>query len=241
MTTKILWIALGLVVLVAGLIGLKVWLGSKTTILPTTQITSFNDSVFVASPSASTDDRVKNLEYALGNLISQIKTTANPISKSTSTDLETRLKTLELSVTDLQGRVKILEGKTTTTTTTATTKSDSLIPLGWTGTTTSTDWTNISSQLISIDPGSYPGYLSMKFEVNLKTSSSGGRAYARLFNQDDNSAVTLSETSSDQTTSSWVSSGGFTLPTNRKSYYLQVKSTANNVASVQNAQIRVSY
>lgn len=251
-TTKVLLGILGFVLLITLLIGYRVIFSTKTS-NSQSSLTSTNTNLsaqskslpdFSATPSASTDERIKNLEYALGNLVTQVKSGSVSLgsqnSTSTSTSTENRLKAIEVAIVDLQTRIKALESNKVTTATTST-KSDSFIPLNWTGTTTSSDWTNITSQVISINPADYSGYKSMKFEVQIKLDGSGGKGYARLFNQDDNTAITLSEASADQSTPTWVSSGAFTLPSSRKSYYLQVKSTSNYQTIVQNAQIRVSY
>ena len=251
-TTKILIGTLVFILLVCGIIAYKVFFPSNKTTLPepvnnlsinSSSTTTPSTTGFVASPSASVSDRLKNLEYAVGNLVSDVKSGSTGLGSASNTassvSLENRIKILETSVLDIQTRIKALEAAKTTSTTTST--SDSFIPLNWSGATTSTDWNSITSQVISINPADYPGYKSMKFEVQLKLSGTGGRGYARLFNQDDNTAVTLSEASSGEAVSTWVSSGSFTLPNIRKSYYLQIKSTNTYETQVQNAQIRVSY
>jgi hypothetical protein len=246
-TTKVLLASLSMLILVSGIVAYKVFFPSKSSnpSLTESSLNSITSSGFVASPSATVDERLKNLEYAVGNLVTDIKSTGTGLgttkTTTTTTALETRVKTLETSLLDIQARLKTLEANKTTTTTSSSSKSDSFIPLNWTGTTTSTDWTSITSQVISVNPADYSGYTAMKFEVQMKLDSTGGRGYARLFNQDDNSVITLSEASTDQSTTTWTSSGSFTLPSARKSYYLQIKSTTNYQTSVENAQLRVIY
>lgn len=238
-------------ILIGSLVGILVIggvIGSRMLMKPGDPKESASPQAVPSSTDSSSviEERIRNLEISLAEVINVLKTTTGKtINTPTQVNtLETRVKSLETSVTDLQTRVKALESGTkvtsTTTTTSSSTKAPDYIRLSWNNSTTSTDWGSVGSTEISIAGSDYPGYTNMRFEVSLKTSGSG-RAYARLFNKDDNSAITGSEVSTDATTSTWVYSGNFTLPSNRKTYYLQMKSTNGVGAQASDAQVRVSY
>ena len=241
--TKVLIGVLVGIVLVGGVVGSRLFLqpsSSKEKVSP--GITAIQE-VPATVGSSVVEERVRNLETSLAEVVSILKTTTGKtISTTTSSSLDSRVKTLETSVADLQSRVKVLEsGSKATTSNATTTKSPDYIRLGMTGSTTATDWTSVGSTEASVSGGDYSGYTSMRFEVSLKTSNSSGRAYVRLFNKDDNSPVTASEVSTDVTSNTWSYSGTFTLPATRKTYYLQMKSQSGVGAQVSDAQIRVNY
>lgn len=157
---------------------------------------------------------------------------------------ETRITTLETKLQVLQKRIEQLEGKTgtTTTTTQTSTKSPSyLLALGSSGGVTTQDWSSLSSLSVSLDPGDYPGYKNFQLEVELQQFQGNGTAYARLYNNTDKLAVFGSETSTSSFNYTWVSSQTFSLPSSKKTYILQLKTTTGYTASANNFRIRVNY
>ena len=241
-TNKIIIISVGSVILIALMIGIRVYIQSRAT----PSVASNSQAVTpieVASTTPSTlEDRVRELEFSLADIITQLKSVApNLKTSSTSKDLDNRVKTLEVSITDLQNRVKILESGKTTSTTTSSSKSSIQIPLNWSGSTTGVDWGGVGSGEIVINSADYPGATNFQFQVNIKTNTSGGRAYARIFNKDDNSSIGSSELSSDSTGYIFVTSGTFSMPNSRKTYYLQMKSSTDHEATVQSAWVKVNY
>lgn len=163
-------------------------------------------------------------------------------SAKTPTDLESRLKIVETGVSELKIRVSSLEKITPAPQApqVLTPRVPVYIPLGSGGSLSDQNWTSLNSFQISLDPASYPGYSSMKLEVNMRLNQPGGQVYARLYNITSNTAIP-SEVSTDSTTSSVVTSGGFTLATGQKTYVLQGKSSAGTVAFIDYARIKVNF
>lgn len=191
-------------------------------------------------------DRVGQLEVAVVDLIKQGRDLKSGGSSSATWSSE--IKALQTSVTDLQTQVKALKNSQTTTSTAATNASSQVstskapvyIPLGWTGSSKATDWTTISGQEIAFDPAEYVGYTSIQFEINMRIFQNG-KAFARLLNKDDGTAVLSSEVSTTATDYTWLVSSGFQLPGSKKTYRLQVKSLTGYSTDVQNARLKVFF
>lgn len=242
--TKFLVGGLCLLIIGSGLFFWRLSQGSNKSPGPLELPISTDGLISTQSANLSEAERVRNLELAVAGIVAQIKSSSTTPSSSTPVTAESRLKLLETTVADLQARVKTLEitkNITVTPTTTTTSKPSTYIPLGWSGTTTSSDWTSITSSEMSFNPNDFSGITSINFGATIKTSSSGGRAYVRIYNQTDNSVVSTSETSTDATVYTGALSGKFNLPSGRKTYYLQIKSTDNYQALVQDAWISVNY
>lgn len=166
----------------------------------------------------------------------------SPTSSPTQTDspLDERLKDVEASVKDLKVRISSLEKASYTTPSTSTAKAPVYIPLGSNGEVADTNWTNLNSFQASIDPAQYSGYTSMQLQVTMRLNQPGGTAYARLYNS-SNSSATSSEPSTTQTSSTLVTSSGFTLPGGAKTYILQAKSSDGSQLFIDNATIKVNF
>jgi len=229
------FVAVGVIAL--GLIGWRLTVGTSKEVIKT---------------QVSTDEeRIKELEFTVTDLISQFK--GLPVSSQeglTTSDLDSRLKRIEDSLNDLKARIVILESKeptTAQTTSTATSVSSSTvsrapayIPLGWSGSSAGTDWTSIIGQEFIIDTGDYAGYTSMQFEVNMRIFQNG-QAFARLEVKDMGTSILASEVSTVATDYTWVSSAGFTLQSGKKTYRLQLKSLTGYSTDVINARIKVNF
>lgn len=238
---------LPIIVLVILFLGALIYLRFFKPVSPVTSVGKITTSS-IANPlelrpvpaSAPVEDRVKVLEEALTVALKKL-------GSFDSADTESRLKSLEKTVTDLQVQVgQLQQGGSQTTTLTVTqapaqsSKSPVYIPLGWAGSSGGMSWTNVTSQTMTIDPADYSGYTSMQFEVSLRVYQGNGTAYARVANKDDGTAVTASEVSTNSGDYTWLSSGKFTLP-GKKTYALQLKTLTGYEAGVQNARIRVNF
>lgn len=156
---------------------------------------------------------------------------------------EARITTLETKLQVLQKRIEQLEkGTAPTTTTQSAPKSPSyVLALGSSGGVTTQDWSGLSSLSVSVDPADFPGYKSFQLEVELQQFQGNGTAYARLYNNTDKLAVFGSETSTSSFNYTWVSSQTFSLPSSKKTYILQLKTTTGYTASANNFRIKVNY
>ncbi|MBI2329904.1 hypothetical protein HYU94_00745 [Candidatus Daviesbacteria bacterium] len=161
-----------------------------------------------------------------------------PIPTGAPSVLDPGVAALESAVADLKTRVESLE-KGTTVSPGTTKSSTAYIPLGTGGGGADKGWVSINSYGATIDPAEYPGYSTMQLEVNLRLTQKVGTAYARLYNSTDQTAKEQVSTTSDSF--SWQSSTGFTLPSGKKSYTLQMKSTDGTDVQLQSARIKVNF
>lgn len=191
------------------------------------------------------EERIKTLEdtvVLLGKQVTQPGADTTPAADNqtpppaASTNLESRLKSLEDSISSLQKQLTDQESKTTSVS-----QAPSYIPLGWVGAATSLSWTVIANQEISINPADYPGYSSMQFEVYLRAYQGNGKAYARLYNNTDGTALLSSEVSTSSQDYTWLTSSKFSLPSGQKAYRLQLKTLTGYEAGAQNARIKVNF
>lgn len=167
--------------------------------------------------------------------------TPSPKAEATDTGLASKVTSLEVAVADLKSRISTLEKKpasTTTTQSSGTSKVPVYIPLGSGGSNSNTNWADMPGYEISIDPAEYDEYTSMKLEVNMRLNASGGNAMVRLTSS-DGTAIS-SELSTPQTVYNLNTSTGFKL-SSKKTYKLQVKSTAGHEMFIQDARIKVSF
>lgn len=165
------------------------------------------------------------------------------LSPAQSGTVATRVDILEGKLSVLQKRIESIESKTTTSQTTSTSsKAPSYeFALGSSGGVTTQDWSSMSSLSATFDPANYPGYKSFQLEVELQQFQGNGTAYARLYNNTDKLAVFGSDVSTPSFTYTWVSSQTFSLPSSKKTYILQLKTTTGYTASANNFRIKVNY
>lgn len=203
----------------------------------------------VDTPAASEaiDNRVKELEFAVTDLVSRV----GSLGPGDSTITADRIKKLEETINDIKSRVVTLEQAKTTPTSTSTstssqtssstsTKAPSYIPLSWTGDSKSTDWTSITGQEFTINPADYAGYKNIQFEISLRIFQNG-TAYARMEDKGAGTSILSSEVSTTATDYTWLTSSSFTLPSGSKTYRLQLKSLTGYNAQVQNARLKINF
>lgn len=197
----------------------------------------------VASNDQPVEVRVKILEEAVTIIARKIGSTVSTGGQGNNSS-EERIKTLEATVKTLQTQINDLKGlPATQITPTGVSNSNKIpvyIPLEWSGSTTSLDWTSLFTQSIFIDSADYPGATGVTLEASLKTSESG-TAYARLYNKDDKTPIASSDVSTSSTDYNWVSSTSFKLTTGKKTYILQLKTSNGHDASLQNARLKISF
>lgn len=167
---------------------------------------------------------------------------SSPLSQDTK---QQQIDVLTKSVTDLKKRVTKLEAQKSPTPAPLTSQSSAAttvyIPLGSGGTTILTDWATITTLGAQINTGSYAGYKDMHLEVTLQSYQGNGQAFARLYNNDDGTAVLSSEASTTSQDFTLVSSPSFRLPEGEKNYRIQLKSLTGYAANIQDARIKVNF
>lgn len=157
----------------------------------------------------------------------------------TSTALDSRVSTVESTVTELKARISALEKASPATVTSS--QSTVYIPLGsGGGPWANVDWYLTPEYEISLDPSNYPGYTGMILEVTMRLVESAGTGSVRLYNVTDGNALS-SELSTTSTTYALSTTSSFKLPTGTKTYRLQVKSTSEKNLFIQSARIKVKF
>lgn len=214
-----------------------------------TSQSSSSKNASVSLPVPSQEARIKALEdivVALASKVNLATVSASPANSALSSsaptaNLESRVKALETTVADLQLRVNRLSPPAPVSSQPSL-KVPIYIPLGWYGAATSyTDWSTLSPQQIAINTADYPGYSNMQFEANLRVFQGNGIAYARLYDQDDKTAIADSTVSTSSQDYTWLSSSAFRLPGGQRNYVLQLKTSTGYEASLQNARIRINF
>lgn len=190
-------------------------------------------------PEKSDADRLRTLEEVVTALAQKVNVTP---SASQNTSLEDRVKTLEKEVDDLQLQVGDVQPTATQQAAAPTVaKSPVYIPLGWTGSSSVMDWTVITTQSFTFDPADYSGYSGVTFEASIRPYQGNGKAFARLYNSNDGTAILNSEVSSATENYTWVSSSSFKFSSAKKTYQLQLKSLTGYAAEIQNARLKISF
>jgi hypothetical protein len=239
---RILLILGGIFITVGFIIWRFMFSSSETPILTLPQNFSVSKSgEQTATVSGTLENRVKELEFAVAELLR--KTPGTTASITTTGSLDSKVKTLENSINELSSRVAKLEtGTSTTTTTTSTGAKVAYIPVGYTGSGNATsDYTNVSGQEVTIDTANYPGYKSMTLEANFRIYQGNGTGYIRLANKTDGTSFSssiLSTTSEDYATKT---SSSFTISSGSKTYVIQAKSTTGYSVDLQWSRIRVDF
>lgn len=159
--------------------------------------------------------------------------TNSPVPSSSKTSANTSALTAQIA--DLQHRVGILEQKSSAT------KTPLYIPLGSNGATELLDWQNLPTFSATINPADYIGYKSMQLEVSMRVYQGNGEALARLIDSNEQIVIAGSDVSTTSENYSWVSSSGFTIFPDTKTYIVQLKTTTGYEAGIQSARIKVNY
>lgn len=193
------------------------------------------------------DNRIKELEQSVLELADKVNGSDSGTASQSLPDpsnTQARLNALEVSIADLQAKIKKLESGSQSQLGIQTTAKKSpayILSLGSGDSTTKTDWTTANNIDITIDPAEFPGYTSMQLEAYLKVKDGNGKAYARLHD----SATGLSELSSEVSTSSenftWAQSPTFTINGSKKTYKFQIKSLTGYEAFIQAARVKVNF
>jgi len=240
---------LGLVVLlmVGSLIYLRVR-SSENLSLPSSNVITEDTAEYERRlAEATNEERVKILESSVIKLAKEVSTLK---SSQNLTELEQRLQKLEQEVAGLTKETVEIDfnpykslNLTPTAAPTATPVSKSVfyIPLSGNTDGSSHDYSSVESVEVLLDPADFPGYSGMQLEVNIKMSEDVGTAYARLYNQTDGSAISSSEISTTAEKYTLLTSSSFKLPSGRKTYRLQIKSTNGYNIYLQNARLKVSF
>ncbi len=112
------------------------------------------------------------------------------------------------------------------------------IPLG-SGTTSKSDWDNITATETIINPASYGTIKEAYFVASLRNPTQNGQTEARLFNVTDNYPLWGTHVVMNGPLSQTINSDKITLPSGNKLYRVQLKSTMSYPVYLDNAKIRI--
>lgn len=112
------------------------------------------------------------------------------------------------------------------------------VPLG-SGSSSSTTWAEINNAEVYFDPGNYGKIKSITFEALMHIPTANGRVYARLYNVDDKNGLVETEIWAEGATGVRVESSPFFLPSARKLYRVQLKSSMGFEAILDLARLKV--
>lgn len=112
------------------------------------------------------------------------------------------------------------------------------IPLG-SGSTSKSDWDDITATETVIDPINYGNIKEAYFIASLKNPTQNGQAEAQVYNVTDKHMVWNSHTRMTGSLSQTITSNKITLDKGTKLYRVQLKSTMGFSVSLENAKIRI--
>ena len=117
------------------------------------------------------------------------------------------------------------------------------VPLGTTGSTTSTDWVDIEDSAVYIDlENDYAAGAVVSWETSLKVAHANGQAYARLYDDTNKIAVDFSELSTENNaTFKQAASPNLPFWKGRNLYKVQIKSLNSFEVTYSGGRIKISY
>lgn len=131
-----------------------------------------------------------------------------------------------------------LSGKTTAQTIISSDVKEILITLG-SGTNKSTEYENVSTAQVFLDPTKYGKIKSVKFEVSLEVPTANQYVYVRLFNITDNNPVWNSEMYMSGGPSANLVSESIGLANGNKQYVVQMKSQLKHLTNLNQSRLRI--
>lgn len=166
-------------------------------------------------------------------------TTTQSTPESTGCDAECKA-TLTSQIQTLSEQVSALETKKTAappkTTSSATTK-EFFVPMGG-GSSDKSDWTDIAGTDVFIDTANFPHIKTVYFETSMHIPTKNGVVTARLYNVTDKHPVWYSDISTEQDTSTFLSSV-ITLSPGNKQYRVQLKTSLQYMSLLDSARIKI--
>lgn len=204
---------------------------------------SQNNPITTLTNTVSSNDQFKTLQdavIALSKKVNGEQATSIATLESKVASLDDKVTTLQRQVSQLQAGATPTPTETAAAATTTTKKSPLYIPLGWVASSSSLDWTTITTQSVTIDVGDYPGLTSVQFEGRIVNYQGNGTAYARIINTTDGNAILGSQISASGLDYTWVTSSGFSL-SGKKTYAVQLKTNTGYAAQISDAHLKINF
>jgi hypothetical protein len=115
------------------------------------------------------------------------------------------------------------------------------IPIGTTGTTTNTDWTDVSGTDIYFNLTDYPGVKNVRWELSLQTNSANTNVYARLYDVTNKREVDNSQLTTNLITYEFLRSGDLTIWSGNNLYRVQIKGLNGNTANFLTPKLKIVF
>ena len=115
------------------------------------------------------------------------------------------------------------------------------IPISASGTTTSTEWTDVAGSEISFNKINYKGFKKLYFQANLGSDAGDRKAFARLYDATNGVGIQGSDVFSSSTTLAFVQSGEINPFGGELKVRVQIKGLNGNLVSISNPRIVVKY
>jgi hypothetical protein len=135
--------------------------------------------------------------------------------------------------------------KTTPTPTPTTAISSNLkvlyVPIGTTGATINTDWTDIGGTDFYFNLTDYPGVKSVRWELSLQTDSANNNVYARLYDVTNKRGVDNSQLSTSLAAYEFLRSGDLTIWNGNNLYRIQIKGLNGNTVNFLNPKLKIVF
>ncbi|HLD01734.1 MAG TPA: hypothetical protein VJC10_02550 [Patescibacteria group bacterium] len=126
-----------------------------------------------------------------------------------------------------------------TTVTSGSSAKEFFVSLG-SGSTSSTDWTDITGVLATIDSSSYGKIKQAFFEPTIQNPNGNQKVWARLYNVTDKHPVWFSEVYSEGSATNLLTSPAITLTSGSKVYQVQMKTQLGATSNLTQSRIRIT-
>ena len=115
------------------------------------------------------------------------------------------------------------------------------IPIGTSGTTTNTDWTDVPGTDFYFNLTDYPRVKNVRWELSLQTDSANTNIYARLYDVTNKRGVDNSQLTTNLITYELVRSGDITIWNGNNLYRVQMKGLNGNTANSLSPKLKLLY
>lgn len=115
------------------------------------------------------------------------------------------------------------------------------IPIGTTGTTVNTDWTDASGTDFYFNLADYSGVKNVRWELSLQTESANNSGYARLYDVTNKRGVDNSQLSTNLAAYEFLRSGDLTVWGGNNLYRIQLKGLNGNVVNLLNPKLKIVF
>jgi len=115
------------------------------------------------------------------------------------------------------------------------------IPIGTTGTTTNTDWTEVPGTDFYFNLTDYPGAKNVRWELSLQAYLTNTGVYARLYDVTNKRGIDNSELTTTSTSYELMCSGDLTIWQGNNLYRVQIKGLNGNTVNLLTPKLKIVF